>query len=131
MTKKNSGMIQRARQLRRDATPQERKLWYEFLRDHPARFRRQQPIGFYIVDFYCSAARLAVELDGGGHYEPEQIEHDRKRDAYLREQGIRVLRFTNLEIKNEFLQVCEVIDRAVRPLSLAALDNAPVKRELD
>ncbi|MBQ3488330.1 MAG: DUF559 domain-containing protein, partial [Clostridia bacterium] len=61
-------MIRRARELRKNATPQERKLWYEFLRSHPSRFRRQQPIGPYVVDFFCSSARIAVELDGGGHY---------------------------------------------------------------
>lgn len=98
MSAKNGEMIRRARKLRKDATPQERKLWYEFLRNHPARFRRQQPLGFYIVDFYCPTARLVVELDGSGHYEPEQIEYDLKRDAYLCEQGMRVLRFTNLEL---------------------------------
>ncbi|MBO5340848.1 MAG: endonuclease domain-containing protein [Oscillospiraceae bacterium] len=114
----NEEMIRRARRLRREATPQERKLWYEFLRGHPARFRRQQPVGPYIVDFYCPAARLAVELDGGGHYEPEQMEYDARRDAYLREQGMRVIRFTNLEIRNEFSAVCGVIDRAVWPNSV-------------
>ena len=129
MSAKNGEMIRRARRLRKEATPQERKLWYEFLRNHPARFRRQQPLGFYIVDFYCPAARLVVELDGSGHYEPEQIEYDLKRDAYLCEQGMRVLRFTNLELQREFQQVCEVIDRAVHPLSFAALDRSPVEGE--
>jgi len=129
MAAQDNEMIRRARQLRKDATPQERKLWYEFLRTHPARFRRQQPVGSYIVDFYCPAARLAIELDGGGHYEPEQMEYDVKRDAYLRGQGMQVLRFTNLELQNEFSAVCEVIDRAVHPLSLAALDSSPVKGE--
>jgi len=108
-------MIRRARELRKNATPQERKLWYEFLRNHPARFRRQQPIGPYIVDFFCSSARLAVELDGGGHYEEEQMHYDRRRDDFLRSQNIQVLRFTNLDVQKEFSAVCETIDRAVTP----------------
>ncbi|MBQ9973995.1 MAG: endonuclease domain-containing protein [Oscillospiraceae bacterium] len=106
-------MTRRARQLRKEATPQERKLWYTFLSGYVPRFRRQQPIGPYIVDFFCAAARLVVELDGGGHYELEQRNYDAKRDEYLRQQGMRVLRFSNLDIQDNFSGVCEVIERYV------------------
>ena len=59
---------QKARDLRKNMTPWERKLWYEFLKDYPVRFQRQKSIGNFIVDFYCAKARLVVELDGGGHF---------------------------------------------------------------
>ena len=63
----------RARELRKNMTPWEKKLWYQFLRSAPARFQRQKPIGNYIVDFYCAAQKLAIELDGGQHYEMEAM----------------------------------------------------------
>ena len=107
--------LRRARDLRKDATPQERKLWYKFLWDHPAHFRRQQPIGPYIVDFCCHSACLVLELDGSGHYEPEQYAYDRKREQYLEAQGLRILRFTNLEVDRNFSGVCETINRAIDP----------------
>ena len=72
-----------ARELRKTMTPWERKLWYEFLSDYPVRFQRQKAIGNFIVDFYCAKARLAIELDGGGHYEPEQAQADVCRTAEL------------------------------------------------
>ena len=116
MGQKDPTMLRRARALRKDSTPQERKLWYQFLRGHSARFRRQQPFGPYIIDFFSPSARLAVEIDGGGHYEEEQYEYDRKRDRYMEQEGIRVLRFTNLEIAQNFPEVCETIERAVKKL---------------
>ena len=60
--------IPRAKELRKNMTPWERKLWYEFLRNYPLRFQRQKAVGDYIADFYCAKAGLVVELDGGGHY---------------------------------------------------------------
>ena len=69
-----------AKQLRKDQTPWERKLWYDFLRTCPCRFQRQKTIGPYIVDFYCAAARLAIELDGSQHYEDQGQAADRRRE---------------------------------------------------
>ena len=112
-------ITEKARILRKNATPWENKLWYEFLKKYPVRFRRQQPIGQYIVDFYCSKAKLIVEADGGGHFYNEQIEYDKKRDLFLQEKGYTVLHFTNLEIDKNFYEVCSVIDRAVEKTSLA------------
>ena len=60
-------MLERARELRRDMTPEEQALWYRFLRKHPLHWYRQRVIGEYIVDFYCRAASLVVELDGRQH----------------------------------------------------------------
>ncbi|MBN8903640.1 MAG: endonuclease domain-containing protein [Rhodospirillales bacterium] len=90
--------LQKARALRREATPAERKLWAA-LRNHAAhdlKFRRQVPIGPYIADFYCPAARLVIELDGVSHW--DATARDAVRDAWMRRHGLRVLRIPNAEI---------------------------------
>ena len=109
----NKDNIPRAKQLRKNMTPWERKLWYEFLRAYPLRFQRQKAIGSYIVDFYCAKARLVIELDGGGHYEQEQ-QKDFVRTAELESMHLTVLRICNLEIDRNFDEVCEHIDRIVQ-----------------
>ena len=115
----------RARELRKNATPQERKLWYLFLSKHPAHFRRQHPIGPYIGDFFCHTAQLVIELDGSGHFQPDGMEYDRWRDAYMEGSGIRVLRFTNSQIDKEFSAVCETINRVLCAPSVACGDSSP------
>ena len=95
-------------------TPWERKLWYCFLRTYPIRFQRQKCIDQYIVDFYCFCAGLVIELDGGGHYEPDAVEKDRKRTEVLESYGLKVLRFCNKDIDENFYGVCTVIDQAVK-----------------
>jgi very-short-patch-repair endonuclease len=106
-------MLSRARNLRKDMTPQERKLWYMFLRKYPTKFYRQRIIESYIVDFYCPAAKLAIELDGSQHYETQGIISDTKRTHVLEQHGIQVLRFSNTEVNNNFNQVCNKIDIVV------------------
>ena len=93
-------------------TKEERKLWKLFLCRCAPRFRRQYVIGNYIVDFYCHQARLVVELDGSQHYTPEETEYDKKRTAYLETQGLKVVRFSNLDILRNFQDVCEAIYKA-------------------
>ena len=78
------------------------------------RFRRQYIIGNYIADFYCHQARLVVELDGSQHYDPTRQEKDLQRTAYLTAQGLKVLRFTNLEVTRQFSAVCQAIDDACK-----------------
>ena len=100
--------------LRRRATPAERCLW-RIVRDRRlggAKFRRQHGIGPYVVDFYCAAARLAVEIDGGVHDDPSRAEYDGRRQADLGEVGIRVVRFSNREV----VQAPEVVAEALRAL---------------
>lgn len=109
----NKKNIPLARSLRKEMTPWERKLWYEFLRSYPVRFRRQALLGNYIADFYCPRARLILELDGGGHFEDEQIEKDRIRTEVLETMELKVLRIVNLDIDRNFSGVCEYIDTAV------------------
>ncbi len=98
-----------AQKLRREMTPQERHLWYDFLKTCPAQFRRQKQFGPYIVDFYCAQARLVIELDGSQHYEAEGVAADRRRDQYLAGLGLRVLRYTNADVSLNFNGVCEDI----------------------
>jgi very-short-patch-repair endonuclease len=89
-----------ARYLRRVATPAEDRLWSALRRDQLAglHFRRQHPVGKFIADFYCKAARLAVEVDGPVHHTEAQRIHDRDRDAAFAAAGIRVLRLTNEDV---------------------------------
>ena len=103
-----------AKQLRQNMTPWERKLWYCFLRDYPVRFQRQKCIDQFIADFYCFRAKLVIELDGGGHYDPEKEEKDRTRTEILEKYGLKVLRFCNLDIDNNLYGVCTMIDREVK-----------------
>ena len=110
----NGNNIPFAKKLRKEMTPWERKLWYCFLTKYPVRFQRQKTIGDYIVDFYCASAKLAVELDGGGHYDPVTIQKDANRTAALKNQGIEVIRFCNLDIDKHFYEVCSVIDTTVK-----------------
>ena len=109
MHERNRMLLENARSLRRNMTKEERRLWYDFLRECPARFRRQEIIGNYIVDFYCSSAKLVVELDGSQHYETKGMERDRERTQFLNSLGICVLHFGNSEIWNSFRGVCEEI----------------------
>ena len=107
-------ILRSAQKLRREMTKEERHLWYDFLKVYPVQFKRQQPIGNYIVDFYCFKAKLVIELDGSQHCEPAEIEYDRRRTAFLEEKGLYVLRFSNLDVMRNFIGVCENIDVAVR-----------------
>jgi len=112
----NKANIPLAKALRKNMTPWERKLWYEFLRNYPIRFQRQKAIGNYIADFYCAKARLVIELDGGGHYDGCQMEKDSIRTQELEAMHLTVLRICNLEIDRNFTGVCEHIDRNVKEL---------------
>ena len=117
----NKENIPLAKTLRKNMTPWERKLWYEFLRDYPVRFQRQKAIGNFIADFYCARARLVIELDGGGHQTAEQIEKDEMRTKDLESMNLTVVRICNLDIDRNFSGVCEYIDLTVKNLSLSRL----------
>ena len=79
----------RARALRREQTPAERKLWYEFLMHQPEKFTRQKPLGRFIADFYCASHRLVVEVDGDSHFHASAAEGDQRREQELALQDIR------------------------------------------
>ena len=110
----NKKNIPLAKSLRKDMTPWERKLWYGFLRNYPIRFQRQKALGNYIADFYCAKARLVIELDGGGHYTPEQKRQDEQRTNDLNAMNLTVVRICNLDIDRNFPGVCKHLDRLVQ-----------------
>ncbi|ADE10686.1 ATP-dependent RNA helicase HrpA [Sideroxydans lithotrophicus] len=93
-------LLSNARELRKNSTDAEQLLW-QLLRSHQLldhKFRRQHPLGSYILDFYCHETKLAIELDGGQHAEGAQLKHDEMRSAWLKTQGITVLRFWNNDV---------------------------------
>ncbi len=112
--KYNPGNVPFAKQLRKEMTKQERRLWYDFLRTYPIRFSRQKVLGRFIADFYSAKARLVIELDGSQHFEQINIEKDTERTEYLSQFGLSVIRIPNNEVDRNFNSVCEYIDRMVK-----------------
>ena len=117
--KHNTELTAKAKELRKNMTEEERRLWHDFLKTYSVRFLRQKVIDNYIVDFYCHQARLVIELDGSQHYEEKGLESDCKRDAYLKELGITVLRYSNLDIHKNFEGVCEDILKHINTSSVS------------
>ena len=112
--KHNHRLVQNAKELRRNMTKEERRLWYDFLKSYPVRFTRQKILGNYIVDFYCASARLVIELDGSQHYEDKGIEYDKERTKYLEQYDLKIIRIPNNEINTNFDGVCEYIDALIK-----------------
>ena len=122
----NSNIIPQAKELRKNMTKQEKRLWYDFLRTYAVRFQRQKTIGNYITDFYCHQAKLIIEVDGDQHYTSEGIEYDKERTAILNTYGLKVIRFTNGEIEKHFDKVCGAIIREIE----TAAQMPPSEREV-
>ncbi len=102
-------ILSHAKALRSKQTEAEQQLWYH-LRAHrfmDLKFKRQKPVGRYIVDFVCLELRLVIEVDGGQHV--EQVAYDRQRDIWLQEQGFTAVRFWNNEVMQELERVLEQI----------------------
>ena len=114
--KYNKRLIPLARTLRRNMTREEKHLWYDFLRNHPARFTRQKVLGKYIADFYSSRAKLVIELDGTQHFEPDACEYDKQRTEFIEEYGITVYRVWNWELNTNFDGVCLGIQEFVEDI---------------
>ena len=109
-------MTDRARTLRRDSTFPERLLW-RCLRDRQVaqtKFRRQEVVGPYVTDFLCDEHKLVIELDGASHY--TTAAHDSKREAFLIEQGFRVIRFTNDEVLRNVRGVVQTIEDVIEAI---------------
>ena len=110
---RNPELMRRATELRKHMTPEERILWQELRGNRlGAHFRRQQTLAPYIVDFYCHAAHLVVEIDGSPHR--EQQGYDRVRDDYFRRLGIRVIRLSNESVRVDLASVIAAIRVALR-----------------
>jgi very-short-patch-repair endonuclease len=110
---RNKALKPFSQRLRREATPEENTLWYQYLRTYPLRFNRQRIIGNYIADFYCDQAKLVIELDGSQHFEESAESYDENRTAYFQSLGIQVLRFTNRDIQDQLDGVCRQIDETM------------------
>ncbi|HLD20787.1 MAG TPA: endonuclease domain-containing protein [Patescibacteria group bacterium] len=97
--------------LRNEQTNAEKLLWFQLRarRLDGWKFCRQQGVGDYIVDFYCSEAKLVIELDGDSHFEPGAQDRDNQREAFLNDNGLRVLRFTNRDIYDSIDSVIDII----------------------
>ena len=100
--------------LRKDATPQENRLWYEFLSKYEIRFQRQKAIDNFIADFYCHKAKLIIEIDGSQHYTKDGKEKDEFRTEILEGYDLKIIRFTNRQINTNFKGVCMYIDLVVK-----------------
>ena len=111
---KNYKMLGTARTLRRNLTPQERRLWYSFLRNYPVKVYKQRIIESFIVDFYCAQARLVIELDGSQHYTSQGKAYDAERSSILQQYGLQVLRFANNDIDRHFDAVCQQIHNIIQ-----------------
>ncbi|MGH8225602.1 MAG: endonuclease domain-containing protein [Gammaproteobacteria bacterium] len=109
---------ERARELRNHLTEAEQALWLLLRRRNIAhtRFLRQHIMGNFILDFYAPSLGLAIEVDGGQHFEKSGLAYDARRDTWLKEQGITLLRFTNLEVLKQRNAVLEEIERTVQLL---------------
>ncbi len=109
----------RAKWLRRDQTRAEKVLWNELRtkRFHGYKFRRQTPIGPFIVDFFCFEKRLIIEVDGSAHWDDESQLYDRRREQYLREHGFQIVRFENYEVMNYLEDVLDKLKVALEVTS--------------
>ena len=114
MKKYNKDNIKLARALRKNMTPWERKLWYQFLRTYPVKIYRQKAIGEYIVDFYCAKAGLVIELDGGEHFNSMNAYKDGQRTIELEQMGLKVIRIANNEVFDNFDGVCAYLDNCIK-----------------
>ena len=107
-------LIPGANQLRRGMTKQEKMLWYGYLNRYPIKIYRQKVIDRFIADFYCSQAKLVVEIDGGQHRSDEGRARDEERTEILNAHGIEVLRFSNIQVERDFRFVCKEIDSVIK-----------------
>lgn len=112
--KKNNKLLENARYLRREMTRHEKHLWYDFLQHYPIKIYKQRIIDNFIADFYCHKARLVIELDGSQHFTPEGKSYDEARTEIINQYGVKVIRYSNLDIDEKFDGVCFEIDRIIK-----------------
>ena len=101
----NKTLTEFAQELRKNMTPEEKHLWYDFLKFLPMTVKRQYVVSNYILDFFIPSVNIAIELDGSQHYEPEAKDYDRSRDEELYLDGIKVIMYNNIDITQNFVGV--------------------------
>ena len=114
----NPKLVERAKELRKNMTKAERKLWYEYLKNFKYRVHRQRPIDQFIVDFYCFELKLVIEIDGDSHNTENAQAYDLERSQILESYGLKIIRFTNEEVLTNFEGICEVIGGLIAPTPL-------------
>ena len=114
----NPKLVPIAKQLRLNPTVTEKKMWQGFLRKLPLRILRQRPIDNFIVDFYCSGLRLVIEIDGESHFTEQGKIYDEERTNILEGYGLQVVRFTNVEVLQNFDGVCYQLEGLILPSPL-------------
>ncbi len=112
----NKNNIVLAKALRKNMTPYEKRLWYDFLSKHKLRFQRQKAIDNFIADFYCHKAKLVIELDGQWHKSDEACKNDQIRTEILKGYNLTVIRISNSKITDDFIGVCEYIDNVIKSI---------------
>ena len=112
----NKNNIELAKNLRKNLTPQEKHLWYDFLSKYQIRFQRQKAIDDFIADFYCHRAKLVIEVDGSQHYLDQIAQKDEFRTEILEGYNLTVIRFSNKQIDTNFEGVCQYIETVVASL---------------
>ena len=120
----NPQLIANARSLRCEMSPAERRLWFDGLKTLDIHFRRQRPLGRYIVDFYCAKAKLVVEIDGASHDNESAQKYDVARTIYLQSLGMMVARFSNAEV----LQNLEGVLLEIRRVLEVRIDSVSANR---
>jgi very-short-patch-repair endonuclease len=111
----NTELVARAKELRKNMTIAEKKLWYSYLKTFKFKVLRQRPIDHFIVDFYCPTLKLVIEIDGDSHFTDEGKDYDQERTQRLEGYGLKVLRFTNHQVLQDFKNVCEAIQNWIPP----------------
>jgi very-short-patch-repair endonuclease len=120
----NKSLVTNSQTLRKNMTPEEKQIWYNFLKRLPYTVNRQKVIGNYIVDFYIAEKRTVIEIDGVQHKTKENEEKDKQRDAELNDLDIKVLRYTNKAVNTVFNKVCDDI---LMKLGLTVNELKPAK----
>ena len=109
-----------ARELRNKLTPAEEVFWLRLKEQFPKyKFRRQHPISIYITDFYCHKLKLVIEIDGSIHDSEEAKSNDKRRQQDLEDLNLKVIRFTNPQVKNEIENVIEIISSTIKNLTIS------------
>ena len=122
-------ILENARKNRKEMTPEEKHLWYDFLKKAPVKINKQKPFGPYIVDFYIDTAKLIIELDGAQHYEEQAEKYDQNRTRYLEAQGNKVIRYTNIDIHHNFDAICRDIQNLTEQRSGIKWDDLWKQKE--
>jgi very-short-patch-repair endonuclease len=114
----NRQLVEKAKELRKNMTPAEKRPWYGYLRTFKFRILRQRPIDNFIVDFFCAQLRLVIEVDGESHFTDEGRDYDWERTQILEGYGLKVLRFTNDDVLQDLEGVCRRIEEEIPPTPL-------------